>query len=220
MSDAMLGEVRAFQEQTNLLVDGIVGHQTWRAILQALHGERAKIEMVRAPSFVPRLPSFSPLSPLQSVALFGDPRRGNPINEDGTFPPSHDFIPELHTVGMNWQVPGMRLVQVHREAERALLGVWQAWQDAGLIAKVKSWAGCVAFRVTRQDGSRRLSQHAYGAAFDINVPWNYFGHVPAMPWQEGSTMELVPIAHKFGWYWGGHFTGSADGMHFELADVG
>jgi hypothetical protein len=30
--------------------------------------------------------------------------------------------------------------------------------------------------------------------------------------------ELVPIAHKWGFWWGGHFT-TPDGMHFEVAVV-
>jgi hypothetical protein len=28
----------------------------------------------------------------------------------------------------------------------------------------------------------------------------------------------VPVAHKFGFYWGGHFS-RRDGMHFEIAKV-
>jgi hypothetical protein len=30
--------------------------------------------------------------------------------------------------------------------------------------------------------------------------------------------ELVPIAHRHGFYWGGHFS-QRDGMHFEVAQV-
>jgi hypothetical protein len=31
--------------------------------------------------------------------------------------------------------------------------------------------------------------------------------------------ELVPIANKHGFYWGGHYSKRADGMHFEAAKV-
>jgi len=27
----------------------------------------------------------------------------------------------------------------------------------------------------------------------------------------------VPLANKWGFYWGGHFGGRLDGMHFEVA---
>lgn len=33
----------------------------------------------------------------------------------------------------------------------------------------------------------------------------------------GCVFELVPLAHQFGFYWGGHFKTRRDGMHFEVA---
>ena len=44
------------------------------------------------------------------------------------------------------------------------------------------------------------------------------GAEPAWPGQRGCVFELVPIAHKFGFYWGGHFK-RRDGMHFEMAKL-
>ncbi len=35
--------------------------------------------------------------------------------------------------------------------------------------------------------------------------------------QRARVRELVPIAHRWGFYWGGHFASRADGMHFEVA---
>jgi D-alanyl-D-alanine carboxypeptidase len=63
-----------------------------------------------------------------------------------------------------------------------------------------------------------LSNHSFGSAFDINSKWNERGHRPALVGEKGSTLELVPIAHKWGFWWGGHFT-TPDGMHFEVAVV-
>jgi len=65
-------------------------------------------------------------------------------------------------------------------------------------------------------GSTNLSRHAWGTAFDINVPWNGLNVVPPRVGDKGSVRELVTIANKHGFYWGGHF-GRLDGMHFEIA---
>jgi hypothetical protein len=69
-------------------------------------------------------------------------------------------------------------------------------------------------------GSRSvLSNHAYGSAFDINAAWNPLGATPADVDEKGSVIELVPLAHEFGFYWGGHFNSRPDGMHFEAAEI-
>jgi hypothetical protein len=54
---------------------------------------------------------------------------------------------------------------------------------------------------------------------DLNVAWNRLGTVPALKGKTGSLRELVPIANELGIYWGGHFAGRPDGMHFEVAQV-
>ena len=62
-----------------------------------------------------------------------------------------------------------------------------------------------------------LSNHAFGTAFDINVPFNPLGARPALIGKQGSVRELVPIANEHGFFWGGHFGKRPDGMHFEVA---
>ena len=47
---------------------------------------------------------------------------------------------------------------------------------------------------------------------------NRLGAEPATATEEGCVYDLVPVAHEFGFYWGGHFS-RRDGMHFELARV-
>jgi hypothetical protein len=64
-----------------------------------------------------------------------------------------------------------------------------------------------------------LSNHAYGSAFDINYAWNRLGQVPALVGEKGAVRELVTLAHKHGFYWGGHFNERLDGMHFEVAKI-
>jgi hypothetical protein len=50
-----------------------------------------------------------------------------------------------------------------------------------------------------------LSNHSFGSAFDINVAFNERGHRPALVGEKGSVRELVPITHKWSFWWGGHF---------------
>ena len=54
-------------------------------------------------------------------------------------------------------------------------------------------------------GSRTvLSNHAFGSAFDINEKYNSLGSRPTLVGEKGSLRELVPIANRWGFYWGGH----------------
>ena len=53
-----------------------------------------------------------------------------------------------------------------------------------------------------------ISQHAWGAAIDINAPENPFGATPTQD------PHLVKIFERWGFLWGGDFA-IPDGMHFE-----
>lgn len=109
-------------------------------------------------------------------------------------------------------------IEFHRLAAAQLQTLWAAWDDADLLKHVLGFAG--GFNARFQRGSTTaLSNHAYGSAFDINVAWNPLGKPPAAPGKEGSVRELVPLAHKHGFYWGGHFRSRPDGMHFEIAKL-
>jgi peptidoglycan hydrolase-like protein with peptidoglycan-binding domain len=121
---------------------------------------------------------------------------------------------------------GTRRMQVHKLTVKQMEGVWKAWKEAGLLDRVLGFAGAYAtryVRVSKADKAAKkqpktLSNHAFGSAFDINVPWNDLGKVPALVGQKGSVRELVAIAHEWGFYWGGHFS-RLDGMHFEIAKL-
>ncbi|HJZ45827.1 MAG TPA: N-acetylmuramoyl-L-alanine amidase [Roseiflexaceae bacterium] len=109
-------------------------------------------------------------------------------------------------------------IQFHKLAAEQLRAMWAAWDAAGLLRFVLSWSGSFVPRFMRS--GKQLSTHAFGCAFDINVPWNGYYKVPALVGDQGSVRELVPIANQHGFYWGGHFQyghGLSDGMHFEWA---
>ena len=108
-------------------------------------------------------------------------------------------------------------VSFHKKAAKQMLALWAEWEKEGLLHLVKSWDGTYVPRFIR--GSKtKLSNHCFGTAFDINVKWNGLAKRPALVGQEGSVRELVEIANKHGFYWGGHFR-RKDGMHFEVAKI-
>ena len=106
----------------------------------------------------------------------------------------------------------------HQAVVPQLLGLWSAWEKAGLLSRVKTFGGAFEPRFVRGH-SGELSNHAFGAAFDINFPWNPLDEVPALVGKRGCVRELVPIANHFGFFWGGHFSNRLDGNHFEVARV-
>jgi hypothetical protein len=111
--------------------------------------------------------------------------------------------------------PANGRILTHKAIAPQLLAMFRAWEQAGLLPLVKSWAGSFAPRFVR--GSRtNLSNHAFGTAFDINARHNPLGTVPPLVGRPGSVRKLVPIANAHGFYWGGHFN-RPDGMHFEAA---
>lgn len=115
------------------------------------------------------------------------------------------------------KVPGANKGRIwwHRRGTKAILGFFADVEREGKLPLVLSWAGSWCPRYVR--GSRStLSAHAHASAFDINAPQNPLGAEPATG--KGCVFELVPIAHRWGFFWGGHFE-RRDGMHFELTRV-
>ena len=174
----------------------------------------------------PPRPSFPPIVTLAArQALFGiflykaQPTASNPesIVVMGPWVANNIervTIPQL--VGKIGAPPG-GVVLFHRAVSAQLVALWQAWEDAGLLDRVLSWAGSYAPRFIRGSTSV-LSNHAFGTAFDINAPQNGLGAVPALKGHPGSTRELVGLANQHGFFWGGHFD-RKDGMHMEAAQI-
>ena len=112
------------------------------------------------------------------------------------------------------------ILRFHRLGQQALANLWRDWEAAGLLDRVVSFQGGYAARFIRGSAGRNprpLSNHAWGPAFDINAEWNAFRAEPALLGQTGCVRELVEIANRNGFYWGGHFNTARDGRHFELA---
>jgi hypothetical protein len=64
-------------------------------------------------------------------------------------------------------------------------------------------------------GTKRLSNHSFGAAIDINTQYsNYWQWDGSMTWKNQIPMEIVEIFEKYGFIWGGKWY-HYDTMHFE-----
>ena len=222
---------KAFQRAQGLGSDGIVGSMTLGTALtlgfdigfsDPQRGDQEEL-----------LPGKSPLRPASSMSA-----RQRMFGKFEFEPAPTPSNPEAIKILGNWEAENIQIVPVpqlngkqvfgqtirkgrmrfHKAAVPQLLGMWAAWEHAGLIDRVKTYEGSYIARFVR--GSRsKLSNHAFGSAFDINQKWNRLGAVPTAAGREGSVRELVDIANEYGFHWGGHYRGRADGMHFEVARI-
>jgi hypothetical protein len=80
---------------------------------------------------------------------------------------------------------------------------------------------CFSYRKVRGPGlgsSRILSHHSFGAAIDINSPYNRFyssidRRNPKNPYT--IPQQVIDVFAKYGWAWGGDFAEGLDTMHFQ-----
>jgi peptidoglycan hydrolase-like protein with peptidoglycan-binding domain len=217
----------AFQAANGLTSDGVAGRETLMKAMQL------GFELIEEPAaditgsnFPPR-PDFPPLENTAArQAVFGafnfvpDPRPDNRENIRilGTWVRDNIVsvpIPQLRKA-FGAQAPAS--IQFHRLAAAQLKALWEDWERANLLDRVLGYDGSFVPRFIR-GSSTQLSNHAFGSAFDINADENRLGARPALVGTRGSTRELVPIANKHGFYWGGHFGSRPDGMHFEIAFI-
>jgi hypothetical protein len=226
--DKTAAATRDFQRLHGLTSDGVAGRESIKKALDL------GFELIEEPapdntgSNFPARPNFPPLvGTAGRQAVFGkfnfvaEPKPDNRENirileswvQDNivTVP-----IPQLRIALGPTAPSGMRF---HRLAADQLKGLWLDWEQANLLHRVLSFDGSFVPRFIRGSATV-LSNHAFGSAFDINASENPLGARPRLVGQPGSVRELVPLANKWGFYWGGHFGSRPDGMHFEIALLG
>ena len=177
------------------------------------------------PNWPPKPEGLTPCSAALREELFGKfafepaPTAGNPEGiriTDGWAAANVATVKVQQLVGVRY-AGANGFTQFNKKAAPQLQALFTAWERAGLLGRVLTWGGSYAPRFIR--GSRTyLSNHAWGTAFDINVPWNGLRMRPALVGQKGSVRELVELAIENGFYWGGFFT-RLDGMHFEVSKL-
>ncbi len=217
--------VKSFQESEDLLADGVIGNYTYGNAMSK-YGFGLIHDTSDFTSWPPRPIDVRPPTDSNRKSLFGifeyepNPTSGNleGILIKGDWASKNIIsvnIPQLS--GIQGAPRGCN-VQFHKKAAPQLENLFREWEENGLIKHIETWAGSWNPRFIR--GSRTtLSNHAFGTAFDINAQWNALGVVPARKGKFGSVRELVEIANKNGFFWGGHFTSRPDGMHFEVAKI-
>jgi hypothetical protein len=217
--EATATATKEFQESMGISPDGTVGPRTLQEAFTLGYDPGDG-------SNWPAPPDFGPLTTNeQRQGVFGPiefepaPTKGNPegiriTNDWESANIGMVTIPQLVGVA---GAPGDGAIQFHVKAHAQLVAMFAEWEAAGLKHLILSWEGTYVPRFVR--GSRELlSNHTFGTAFDINAKWNGLGVRPALKGETGSVRELVEIAHKHGFYWGGHFS-RPDGMHFEVARI-
>lgn len=221
--DLTIAGTALFQRAVNLNPDGEVGSMTLGQAAQHGFCLASDDRGADAGPNWPSAPVVLPLSLSDKLKLFGQfsyqaaPSASNPeaILITDSWPQQNIVsvtVPQLSARVIG--APSNGVVPIHKLCASQLQAVFAAWEAAGLSDRVLTWAGSWAPRFIR--GSRTvLSNHAWGTAFDINVPWNTLGTQGALKGQKGSVRELVSIAYDLGWYWGGWFKGRPDPMHFE-----
>ena len=212
---------KAFQRLEGLEPDGIVGNKTVGAamilgfgLLQDTNDDKDSVNWPPKPNFPPLVTNAERADLFGSFAFRHAPTPDNPERIEVTDNWARDNI-VIANVPQLIAIKGSAKVAFHKKAKNQLEKLWKDWETAELLHLVLTWEGSYNPRFVR--GSRtNLSNHAFGSAFDINFEWNRLGAVPALVGRKGSVRELVELANKNGFYWGGHFT-RLDGMHFEVA---
>lgn len=102
--------------------------------------------------------------------------------------------------------------QCHRVMVAQLSAALNEIIALGLQDLITDYSGCYVPRHMLWDPAKGISRHAWGLAFDINVPTNGYGKAPTL---DG---RIVDVFRRWGFKWGGDFA-VPDGMHFELQHV-
>ena len=212
---------REFQTKHGLFVDGVVGNECYAKAMSLgfpLVDDKDNASK-NGPNWPPP-PDFRPITQAQIRSTFGSfdftiqPDRST-VKIKGTWESDNIVsiaIPQL--AGLPPYKP--KRIRLHKLAAPRFQALCAEWDRAGLAGKLLTYDGGFNPRLIRGSATA-LSCHAWGVAIDVNVKWNGLGAMPAYRDQEGSVRELVTIANKFGFYWGGHFS-RRDGMHFEVAN--
>ena len=208
---------KKFQKKYGLKDNGIVDNSTYlKAVSLGLTTDST--------NFPPK-PNFLPITGNETrEKLFGKiqfipaPTKDNPEGIKITNDFESKNIVRVNLPALSKATGGkFTAMRWNKGCEYQLVKFFERLEKENLHTKILSYAGAFYPRFIR--GSRtQLSNHSWGTAFDINVPQNGLGKVPALIGKEGSVRELVPIAHECGFYWGGNFS-RMDGMHFEIAKI-
>lgn len=149
--------------------------------------------------------------PASLKAFYGDPDKGEPGKR---------LVPVTPPFRMTYDGKPIKAIQFHQRAAPALSAALAAiWEHYGRDQKkidalgISKYAGSYNPRKIRGSATK-WSNHAYGAAIDLNAEENGL-------YAKGNMPQPVIDAFKAqGALWGGDYTGRKDPMHFEFCSRG
>ena len=212
--------VEAYQMRKQITIDGYIGNMTWHEAY--LDGMEFSIGQKRAfplkPSFVPITTQQKRFDTFGTIEYIPNPTSSDPdsITIINNFEKENIISVEIPQLAKIFE-GRYRSMRFHKKGAQQLLDFFDAIEKRGLLSLILSYGGSYTPRLIR-GSTTTLSNHAFGTAFDLNMEWNWLNTEPALLGTKGSLRELVPLAHQYGFYWGGHFS-RKDGMHFELAKL-
>jgi peptidoglycan hydrolase-like protein with peptidoglycan-binding domain len=216
---------KAYQRSQGLGEDGVVGGSTYgKALLEGLDAVEFETDFPPKPAFSALVSTGDRQAVLGKFDFEIDSLLDNRehIKILGTWVTDNITsvtIPELASP----IVRASGKMEFHQKASAQLQGLWKAWKAQDLVRFILTFDGSFVPRLIRGaplvKDFRKLSNHAFGSAFDINANLNPLGTTPALISQKDSVRLLVPTANDYGFYWGGHFSTRKDGMHFEVAKI-
>lgn len=150
--------------------------------------------------------------PRSLKAFYGDP---------GTGEVGRQLVPVVPPFRMTYDGKPIKAIQFHKRAapalQAALNAIWEHYnRDQAIIDRlgISKYAGSYNPRKIRGSATR-WSNHAYGAAIDLNAEQNGFNT------GKGTMPQPVVDAFKAqGALWGGDYRGRTDPMHFEFCSRG
>lgn len=167
-------------------------------VVEAVGGEPTRLEE-------PEVQEQAPPGHVRSTSASLEPFNYQSVG-DGTIRIDGDWVAR-HIVSVDMPILGR--VTCHRAIIDQMHAALVEIQEAGLADEIYQYSGCWVPRHMLWDPSRGISQHAWGLAFDINVPTNQYGATPTLH------PGIVDAFRRWGFKWGGDFS-TPDGMHFEL----
>jgi hypothetical protein len=224
---ATITATKKYQRGNTLIADGVVGNSTLNAATSegfALFAVEEDSKNKYSQYWPPRPTNLAVLTDAQRKKMFGEfkytakPTKSNPeaividpkwVEDNIVVVSAAEFEPNTHAY--------LGEICIHKLAADPLRALFAAWQKQGLLGYIVSWDGSFVPRFKRGRAAQQdLSNHSWGTAFDINANENPLGAIPALYGSDGCVREMVQAANKLGFYWGGHYSGRLDGMHFEL----
>lgn len=146
--------------------------------------------------------------PASLAAFYGDPARDEPGKQ---------LVPVIPPFQMYYDGFPVKQILFHRKAAGALKAVFdEIWEHYGRdqakldALRISHYSGAYNHRLIRGSATR-WSNHAYGAAIDLDAEHNGFnaGH-GTMP------QPVIDAFKRQGALWGGDYRGRTDPMHFEF----